>query len=69
MELLTHDDLGETLPAAAFQDVFVKAAGEELAGTSAGRHWVPRWVARFSVVDSGRSVIKQLGYIVSADLR
>uniref|UniRef100_A0A8C4R4F8 GCS light chain n=1 Tax=Eptatretus burgeri TaxID=7764 RepID=A0A8C4R4F8_EPTBU len=60
IQLLTHNDAADILPAAAFES----AVGDALNIPAAG--WTPVWVLRYSVVIKCRGVIKCKGFLVGA---
>jgi hypothetical protein len=45
------------LPVDAFSEIVTRYLGE---GT-----WIPTWIARYTVVDTERSIIANLGYVIA----
>jgi len=61
IQLLTHNDPADILPACGLQEILANSIGK---ADSEG--WVPCWVIRYSVLMKGRGVLKSKGYIASA---
>lgn len=61
IDLLSHDDRGEMLPQKTLKQLLDKA----LAPAPVPDRPLTEWVLRYGVVDTTRSVIRQLGFVVS----
>jgi len=62
IELLTHNDPPEILPAGTFQS-FIAERTED----ASANEWVPSFIARYAVLVRYRGIVHSKGYIVSAD--
>ncbi|BFZ58013.1 hypothetical protein PYCC9005_005071 [Savitreella phatthalungensis] len=59
IKLYTHGDASDMLPAATLNDLLAEYKLSE------DKHWLPRWVCKFTAVVKSRGVVESKGYVVS----
>ncbi|XP_052817769.1 glutamate--cysteine ligase regulatory subunit-like [Mya arenaria] len=62
IQLLTHNDPRDILPAETLQSVIQDASSEK-----DGEGWDPLWVLRYSVLVKCRGIVKSKGYLLKAE--